>query len=213
MAGHHHTPLRIGLTGGAASGKSTVAACFARLGVPVLSADDTARELTAPGTPMLESIRARFGPGVTRADGGLDRAALRERVFDDDIARGDLERMLHPEIRARLHAEAAAAVGPYVVLEIPLLRPQDVGTLVDRVLVVDLQEALQLERIEARDGIDEPLARRIMASQPSRTERLAMADDVIDNGGSEADVTDAVERLHSRYLEIARSGVRQPGLR
>jgi dephospho-CoA kinase len=198
--------LRIGLTGGIASGKSTVAHRFADLGVPVIDADVAAREVVAPGKPGLASVISRFGPRVATENGELDRRALRELVFSDPAARRDLEAMLHPLIRAEMDRGAAAAVGPYIVMAIPLLIEGGSRDRVDRILVVDVDEAVQLERVMARDHSSLEQARAILASQVPRTARLAAADDVLTNGGTVTELRQGVDRLHQQYLRLAAAG-------
>jgi len=198
--------LRIGLTGGIASGKSTVTQRFAELGVPVIDADVSARNVVERGKPGLEQVVRRFGPGVLDAHGNLDRPALRALIFNDSGSRQALDAILHPLIRADMEQQAAAATGPYLVMAIPLLieggRAHD---RVDRVLVVDVDEALQLQRVQARDGCSETHARAILASQASRVARLAAADDVLRNSGSVADLRQAVDRLHEKFLHLAQT--------
>jgi dephospho-CoA kinase len=195
--------LTIGLTGGIASGKSTVARRFAELGVPVIDADEVARAVVEPGTPALSAVARRFGRGVLAADGSLDRRALRELVFADPTARRDLEDLLHPLIRSEMQRRAAAASGPYLVLAIPLLIEGGKRDDVDRILVVDAGEDLQIARVMARDGGSSAQARAILATQASRAERLGKADDVLENAGSVPQLWDAVDRLHQRYLGLA----------
>lgn len=195
--------FRVGLTGGIASGKSTVAETFAALGVPVIDSDVIAREVVARGTPGLAAIVARFGPTVLDPHGELDRRALRAQVFADPAARRDLEAITHPEIRARMQALNAAAVGPYVINAIPLLTETGGRRDLDRVLVVDCPEALQIERVMARDRVDEAAARAVIAAQAPRGARLAIADDVIVNDGDLASLEQAVRALHTRYLALA----------
>jgi dephospho-CoA kinase len=195
--------LRIGLTGGIASGKTTAAARFAELGVPVIDADEVARAVVAPGESGYAEVLTRFGRGILAADGGLDRRALRDRVFADPAARQDLEAILHPLIHAEMQRRETAVLGPYVVLAIPLLVEGGRRDRVDRVLVVDADEAAQLERLMRRDASTEAQARTILAAQASRTDRLRVADDVLVNSGSVAQLRAAVDRLHERYLEIA----------
>ncbi|MGA9025058.1 MAG: dephospho-CoA kinase [Steroidobacteraceae bacterium] len=195
--------LRIGLTGGIASGKSTVARRFAELGVPVIDADEIARAVVEPGQPGLAEVLRRFGAGVLAPNGGLDRRALRELIFSDSSKRRDLERILHPLIRAEMERQAQAARGPYLVMAIPLLVESGLRDRVDRVLVVDAGEAAQVARLMARDGGSEEQARSILAAQASRTARLQAADDVLDNRGSEADLRLAVDALHQRFLGLA----------
>ena len=198
--------LRIGLTGGIASGKSTVTQRFAELGVPVIDADVAARNVVERGKPGLEQVVRRFGPGVLDASGNLDRAALRALIFSDSASRQALDAILHPLIRADMEQQAAMVNGPYLVMAIPLLiesgRARD---RVDRVLVVDVDEALQLKRVQARDGSSETHARAILAAQASREARLAAADDVLRNSGSVADLRQAVDRLHEKYLHLAQT--------
>ena len=204
--------LRIGLTGGIASGKSAAAAVFAELGVPVIDSDVIAREVVAPGSLGLAAIRARFGEGVLQADGQLDRRALRAQVFADPTARRELEALTHPLIRERMAAQSAAAGGPYQIHAIPLLveggarRPG-----IDRVLVIDCPEEIQVQRVMARDRVDEAGARAVLAAQASRAQRLAAADDVIVNDQGLETLREAVVTLHQRYLGLAAVyGARDP---
>jgi dephospho-CoA kinase len=198
--------LRIGLTGGIASGKSTVARRFAELGVPVVDADVAARDAVAPGTPGLARVIERFGPGVVAENGALERRTLRELIFDDPGSRRDLEAILHPLIRAAMDHSAATAAGPYVVMAIPLLIESSAHGRVDRILVVDVDESIQLQRVQARDGGSLDQARAILASQAGRAARLAAADDVILNSGTVTDLRQAVDRLHEKYLRLAAAG-------
>ncbi len=198
-------PLRIGLTGGIASGKSTVSRIFGELGAPVIDADEVAREVVEPGTAGLAAVVQRFGPQVLDEAGRLNRAALRAQIFSDPAARRDLEAILHPRIRARMDEQAAACSAPYVILAIPLLIEGGPRDRVQRVLVVDVDEATQVARVMARDGVPETQARAILAAQASRAQRLALADDVITNSGPVADLRQAVEKLHAKYLQMARA--------
>jgi len=195
--------LRIGLTGGIASGKSTVARRFTELGIPVIDADESSRVVVAPGQPGLEQVVQRFGPGVLSAEGELDRRALRNLIFADPGKRRDLEAILHPLIRADMERRAAGAVGAYLVMAIPLLVESAARDRVDRILVVDADEASQLERLTARDSISLEQARAILAAQASRESRLKAADDVLVNSGTVAQLREAVDRLHQRYLRLA----------
>jgi dephospho-CoA kinase len=198
--------LRIGLTGGIASGKSTATQRFAELGVPVIDADLASRSVVAPGNPGLAQVVQRFGPEVLDARGHLDRPALRARIFNDPDSRRALDAILHPLIRSAMEREAAAAQGPYVVMAIPLLvESGNARARVDRVLVVDVDETLQIQRVQARDGTSPEQARAILASQVSRSARLAEADDVLLNSGSVADLRQAVDHLHEQYLQLAKS--------
>jgi dephospho-CoA kinase len=194
----------VGLTGGIGSGKSTVSDLFAALGVPVIDTDLIAHQLTAPGSTALDAIRAAFSAAVMQADGSLDRAALRHLVFGDAAARRQLEAILHPRIRRAVEARLASLVAPYVLIVIPLLvETGGYRDLLNRVLVVDCPEALQISRVKARSGLahDEILA--ILAAQASRAERLAAANDVIVNTASQASLRDEVAALHQRYLTLA----------
>jgi dephospho-CoA kinase len=197
--------LRIGLTGGIASGKSTVTQRFAELGVPVIDADVASRTVVEPGKPGLAQVVERFGAGVL-ADGRLDRRALRNLIFEDSSLRQALDAILHPLIRAEMEREAAQAQGPYVVMAIPLLvEGGSSAKRVDRVLVVDADETLQIQRLQARDGSSEDQARAILASQASRAARLRMADDVLSNSGTVAELRQSVDRLHEQYLQLAQT--------
>lgn len=197
-------PFRVGLTGGIASGKTTVARLFEALGVPVIDTDVLARDVVAPGEPLLAKIAERFGAKVLAADGSLDRAALRSVVFSDAAARTDLEQLTHPAIRTRLEALSAAAGGDYQIHVIPLLVETQGRKNVDRVLVVDCSEELQIRRLQARDGSSLEQARAILAAQTSRAARLAIADDVIVNDGELAPLRDQVAALHLRYRNLGR---------
>ncbi|MBK1701102.1 dephospho-CoA kinase [Thiococcus pfennigii] len=196
-------PLRIALTGGIGSGKSTVAEGFARLGAPVIDADLIAREQVEPGRPALAEIAVTFGPQVLARGGGLDRDALRARVFGDPEARRRLEAILHPRIRAEMERQTARCEAPYVLLVIPLLFETGQQAIADRVLVVDLPEALQIDRVQARSGLAPEEIQRILASQTTRAARLAGADDLIDNRGDPAALAPQIERLHALYLDLA----------
>lgn len=198
--------LTIGVTGGIASGKSTVARAFAALGIPWVDADDIAREVVAPGEPALAAIAERYGERVLDAQGHLNRRALREIVFADPEERRWLESQTHPRIRERLEARLAAmAAGPapYHLLVSPLLLESGQAALVDRILVIDVPEAEQVQRTASRDGVDETQARAIIAAQLDRQARLARADDIIDNSGDEAALTRQVEALDRRFRRLA----------
>ena len=198
-------PLRIGLTGGIASGKSTVTQRFAELGVPVIDADGASRSVVEPGTPGFAQVVERFGARVL-ADGQLDRRTLRNLIFKDSSLRQALDAILHPLIRAEMEREAAQAQGPYVIMAIPLLvEGGGSAKRVDRVLVVDADETLQMQRLQARDGSSEQQAREILASQASRAARLSQADDVLLNAGTVAELRQAVDRLHEQYLQLAQT--------
>jgi dephospho-CoA kinase len=201
-----HPRLRIGLTGGIASGKSTVSQRFAELGVPVIDADLAARAVVEPGSPGLAQVVRRFGPDVLDAAGNLDRKALRALVFKDPISRQALDSILHPLIREEMERQASMAEGPYLVLAIPLLvEGGRASERAHRVLVVDVDESVQLQRVQARDGGSVEQARAILASQASRAARLAAADDLLLNTGTVAELRQAVDRLHEQYLQLAKS--------
>ncbi|MHB1059088.1 MAG: dephospho-CoA kinase [Rhodanobacter sp.] len=196
--------LVIALTGGVASGKSTVTRRFEALGVHVHDADVAAREVIEPGTDGLAAVVDAFGHEVLDGTGRLDRPAMRRRVFADPAARRTLEAIIHPRVRRWLHERALAERGPYCLLAIPLLAENiEHYRWADRVLLVDVPESAQVARLVARDRIDETLARRMLAHQASRAERLALADDVIDNGGDAAALDRAVAELNRRYLDLA----------
>lgn len=203
-------PLRIGLTGGIACGKSLVADLFAALGVSVIDTDVVAREVVEPGQPALDEILEAFGPELMGEDGHLDRRALRARVFADPAQRHRLEGILHPRIRARTLEQAAEATGPYLVIVVPLLVESGFDRLVDEVVVVDCPEAEQRARLRARDGDDAVQADRMMAAQLGRDARLAAADAVIDNSGSISATRAQVERLHEQYLSRVRAKQASP---
>jgi dephospho-CoA kinase len=194
--------LRIGLTGGIASGKSTVARRFLELGVPVIDADESARAVVAPGTSGLAEVVGRFGQNVLSADGELDRRAMRKLIFTDPARRRELEGILHPLIQTDMQRRAADSVGPYLVFAIPLLVEGGARGRVDRILVVDIDEQTQRDRLLARDGGTPPEADAMIAAQASRASRLKAADDVLANSGSIRDLRHAVDQLHQRYLSL-----------
>ena len=196
-------PYLVGLTGGIASGKSTVAGAFRRLGITVIDADVVSRQVVEPGSPLLAALADRFGSTILDPDGRLNRARLRALVFSDAAALAALNSLTHPVIRARLLADAAAADGPYVLLEVPLLVEGGLSREVDRVLVVDCDEARQRERLVARDGSGPAEVDAILKAQASRAARLAAADDVVENSGSLADLDVAVADLDRRYRALA----------
>jgi len=195
--------FRIGLTGGIASGKTTVANLFAALGVPVVDTDLLAREVVAPGSPLLAQIAARFGAAVLMQDGSLDRREMRARVFSEPAERLWLEQLTHPAIRALTDERCEAAVGPYVIVAIPLLVETGAADRFDRVLVVDCEPEVQLARLTARDGATRDQALAMLAAQVPREKRLAVADDVIHNDGDIARLRDQVEALHRQYVAAA----------
>lgn len=195
--------LRIGLTGGIASGKSTVADLFAGFGATVIDTDRIAREVVAPGRPALEALIKALGREILGPDGGLDRQRLRKRIFRDAATRGIVEGILHPAIMSELIRQADAAPGPYQVLVIPLLVEGGRRELVDRVLVVDCPEEQQIERLMCRDGETRENAARALAAQATREERLHAADDVIANDGDPAKLVETVAGLDREYRRLA----------
>ncbi len=194
----------VGLTGGIGSGKSTVADRFAALGATIVDADAAAHRLTAPGGAAIAPIRAAFGDASVTTDGALDRAAMRARVFADPSERHRLEAILHPLIRAACDDERAAATSPYVLLVVPLLFESSgrAGSL-QRTLVVACDEATQVARVMRRSGLSAGEVLAIIAAQMPAAERLARADDVIDNSGDPAALAAPVAALHARYLDAA----------
>ncbi len=197
------TRYTVGLTGGIGSGKSTVADRFGALGIAIVDADVAAHRLTAPGGDAIDAIRAAFGDAFIGRDGALDRAAMRARVFADDDARRRLEAVLHPMIRAACDREREAATSPYVMLVVPLLFEGGRAATMQRTLVVACDEAIQIERVVRRSGLSEAEVRAIIATQMPATERLALADDVIDNSGASSLLDEPVARLHRAYLAAA----------
>ena len=204
--------LVVGLTGGIASGKSTAAAFFRQQGVPVIDADQVARDVVAPGLPGLVAVAAAFGPGVLQGDGTLDRRRLREIVFADPTQRQRLEAILHPLIRDEIHARLAQISAPYCVLDVPLLiESPPLRALVQRVLVIDIPAELQVTRLMQRDGMTLAQCEAMLAAQASRERRLEGADDVVDNAGDMKALQRQLESMHARYLRLAgRTGTPAP---
>jgi len=196
-------PLRIGLTGGIASGKSTVAEVFAELGVPVIDTDVIARDVVQPGRPALDEIREAFGAKVITPEGDLDRDVMRAIVFANETARRKLEAILHPRIRAATMQQATGAGGAYQLIVVPLLVESPLKSFVDRILVVDCDEQTQIRRLLARDAETEEQARRMIVAQASREDRLAIADDVIRNDGDLQETRDQALALHRSYQQQA----------
>lgn len=195
--------MRVGLTGGVASGKTTVARMFATHGVTVIDTDEIARDVVAPGSPALAKVAAAFGPEVLNADGTLNRARMRELVFAAPEKRHALEAILHPAILEEMERRSSSAPGPYHILVVPLLIETDLVLRVDRVLVVDVTEEIQLRRLLARDAGGEAQARAMLAAQITPAERLARAHDVISNEGSLDALAKQVNKLHQHYLALA----------
>jgi dephospho-CoA kinase len=196
--------LRVGLTGGIGSGKSVVAAQFAALGASIVDTDQIARGMTVPGGPAMPAIVAEFGPEFADASGAMDRERMRALVFSDLGAKARLEGILHPLIRATALAAAESATGAYVIYDVPLLvESGSWRDRVDRVLVVDCPEDMQVARVTARSGLDASQVRAIMATQATRTARLAAADDIINNEGELAALAPQIARLHNLYLAFS----------
>ncbi len=194
----------VAITGGIGSGKTTVANQFAALGIEVVDADLIAREVVAPGTPALAAITSHFGPEILTEQGLLDRRVLRERIFSDPAAKSWLNALLHPIIRSEMLRQCAAVSSPYCLLVVPLLVENRLTELADRVLVIDVDEATQIERTCRRDGVSREQAQAILASQANRSERLAMADDVLDNqSGTTETIRERILALHETYLAFA----------
>jgi dephospho-CoA kinase len=193
---------RIALTGGIASGKSTVARLFTALGARLIDTDQIARDIVVPPSAVLERIAARFGPQILTAGGTLDRARLRSIVFADRAARRDLEAITHPAIQAEVARQSAALGGPYQLVAVPLLLETGTQRDYDRVLLVDASPETQHRRLMARDGIDAAAADRMLMAQAARAPRRAAADDIIDNEGDVAALAPQVEALHRRYLSL-----------
>jgi len=196
--------LVIGVTGGIGSGKSAAGELFAEYGAAVLDTDAIAASLTQPGQPAMHEIEQVFGSEYLTSSGALNRPRMRERVFSDEKAKQTLEAILHPLIRAQAAQEVNRAHGPYVLVLIPLLvETGGYRELIDRILVVDVEEPVQLARTMARSGLTEEQVRAILRSQASREQRLAAADDVIDNNGDLEHLRAQVHQLHGRYLQLA----------
>jgi dephospho-CoA kinase len=193
----------VGVTGGIGSGKTTVTDLFAEHGITVVDADVIAREVVAPESFGLSEIVKRFGESILLTDGFLDRNALRKHVFAHPEDKTWLDQLLHPLIRKEMAAQTLAANSAYCILSVPLLVEGGLQTLVNRVLVVDIPETLQIERASARDNSDEQLIRAIMQNQCSRKQRLAVADDVVDNSTNIQQLNQQVQVLHNKYLELA----------
>ena len=201
----------VGLTGGIGSGKSAAADEFGRLGATLVDTDAIAHHLTRRGGAAMQQIRELFGDGVVAADGSMDRKKVREMVFADPAARARLEGVLHPLIREESARLVQGAAGPYVVLVVPLLiESAGYRNRVHRVLVVDCDAAAQLARVVARSGLAPQEVKRIIAAQVSRAERVAAADDIIDNSGTLAALQQQVSSLHLRYLDLAHAEQTRP---
>lgn len=195
--------LKIGLTGGIGSGKTTVAKLFAGLNIPVIDTDVIARELVEPGSRALAQIRQVFGVSMIAADGSLDRSAMRQLVFSDAEQKRKLEAILHPMIRKCVQDRVSLLEAPYCIIGIPLLFESGMTDLVDRVLVIDCPVETQIERVKERDGLDETLIRAIIASQVTRELRKSRADELIDNSATDSMLAEQVKKLHNLYLYLS----------
>lgn len=195
--------LRVGLTGGIGSGKSTIASLFTMRGVPVIDTDEIARGLTEPGQESFDEIVRAFDGSILDENHRIDRNKLRERVFDNADERRRLETILHPRIRAIVREKLATLEAPYGIVVVPLLIESGFTDLVDRILVVDALENVQIQRTTTRSGYSEPEIRKIMSAQASRAQRLQQANDVIENNGDRKQLEGEVERKHQWYLSLA----------
>lgn len=203
VSGTKHKLLRIGITGGIGSGKSAVTQMLEKRGIVVVDADVIARLVVEPGTAALSRIAEHFGHAILSADGSLDRAALRAKVFQDESERRWLESLLHPLIRTEIIHQLEASESPYSVLSSPLLLETGQDILVDKVLLIDASEALQVARTQQRDRIDANAVGAIIASQWSRAKRQAKADFIINNDGTLKELEKAVEKIHQQFLSLA----------
>jgi len=199
----------VALTGGIGSGKSTVADAFSRLGTTIVDADIIARQVVEPNTPALNAIEARFGSAIINADGTLNRRQLRDYIFSESSEKNWLNALLHPIIHLETQRQIAAARSPYVLWVVPLLVENQLQTKADRVLVIDVDPETQIQRTMARDRVSREHAEQILAAQATRTQRLAVADDVIDNNGAPDAIASDVARLHAQYLTFAAQAVAQ----
>lgn len=196
--------LVIGITGGIGSGKSAATDYLASKGITVVDADRVSRTVVEPGRPALEEIRAHFGQGVIQEDGTLDRRALREIVFADAAERKRLEAITHPAIAREMLAQIQSSTSPYTILVSPLLLETSQRQMVDRVLLVDVPEPLQMERTARRDQVPETQVRQIMQAQMDRQERRRRADDIVVNDDSLESLYRQLDELHEKYLDMAR---------
>lgn len=195
--------FKVGLTGGVASGKTTVSELFSALSVPIIDADVIARQLLDKGNDCYQAVLALFGRQVLLDNNDINRAWLRQRIFTDARAKQQLEAIIHPRVRQQMLEQAEQCRQPYCILSIPLLTEAAMQDLVDRVLVVDTAPARQIARLTTRDGISDAQAQQMLAGQATPEQRLAIADDVIDNNGSAEALAPLVSQLHQQYLKLA----------
>jgi dephospho-CoA kinase len=193
----------VGLTGGIGSGKSTVANCFAQKGIVIVDTDKIARDVVAPGQPVLKDIESKFSTRAISSDGSLNRAFVRKKTFENVTLKQWLNQTLHPLIRNTMNKQINNAQSPYCIVDVPLLTENKMQNLFNRVLVVDCPEEMQLKRATQRDDSDEEGIKNIIKAQASREERCAIADDIILNDSSVAKVEDDVTRLHTHYLHLS----------
>jgi dephospho-CoA kinase len=197
------TPFVVVLTGGIASGKTAVSDLFALCDVPVIDTDRIAHEIVEPGQPALEQVVNAFGKEFLGAEGRLDRKKMRETIFSSPEQKNRLEGILHPAIRKEVDHRISQIAAPWCILVIPLLTENSPFKQVDRVLVVDVEESVQIARVMARDNISQSQAQSILDAQISRRKRLALADDILDNSGSLEQLEAAVNRLNQKYTDLA----------
>lgn len=195
----------VGMTGGIGSGKSVVARMFAELDIPIIDADIIAREITEPGKDATKAIEKHFGTSVINPDGSLDRSALRRQIFDNTDQRQWLEDLLHPLIKLEMQTQISSLDAPYCVAVIPLLLEVEFYSLINRILVVDTTEKLQIERAAARDNMSREDALKIIHAQAKREARIKKAHDVIRNTGTLDELRQQVLDLHKRYLQMAQT--------
>ena len=196
-------PMRVGLTGGIGSGKSTVKKCFDEIGVPTADADEISRRITRPGQAPFDEVVALFGTKCRDESGSLNRQYLREVIFADPAMKEELEAIIHPRVRAEIQEFINQVNYPYCIICIPLLLETGRQTTMDRVLVIDAPEELQIARVSRRDKANEEQTRRIINAQISREERLRRAHDIIVNDGSIDDLKNQVVKFHDRYIELS----------
>ncbi len=202
--------LKIGLTGGIASGKSTVEKLFAKRGITVIDADKIARNLVKPGQPALDTIAQEFGKSILLPDGSLNRAKLRELVFNHPRHKEKLEAILHPAVYAEMDRMAAKCDSPYVIFSVPLLVETGAEKHFHRILVIDCPEAMQIARLKQRDGLSDEMIEKIMKNQASRSQRLAVAEDIIVNDRDFNHLEKQVEELHQFYLRLSQAQTLEP---
>ena len=196
--------FKVGLTGGIGSGKSTISDLFSTLGADIIDTDEIARALTGSGQPAVQKIKEQFGSEVVQGDGALDRERMRALAFSDPSARETLQNILHPLIREEVQSRLSRTKAPYAIVVVPLLVESRGYKFADRILVVDCSEEQQVERVMHRSGLAEKQVKAIMATQASRSDRLAAANDVISNDSGIAELRAKVGQLHQKYLTLAR---------